>query len=485
MAHYNYQRLSAQDTSFLVFESPNVPMHIAATQIFDAGPLETGDGGIDFAAIKRSIESILHLVPGYRQKLRWIPFASIPVWVDDADFNIDYHVRHTSLPRPGSIEQLKKLSARIMSIQLDRARPLWEMWVVEGLEGGRFAMVVKMHHCMLDGESGADLATILMSTDPNHELPADVPDYHPRPEPTTTDLIRDDVIRRFTLPIKAIRNFQLFTSETEDMKVELLIRARALGELLGWAVNPSSDTPLNGSLGPHRRCDWLEMPLTTVKRVRKALGCTVNDVILTIVSGAIREYLIRRLVRPEEIDFRVSAPVSIRREEDKGKFGNQVSSWIVRLPVGEADPIARFEAIHKLTQELKATQQALGVEMMMAMAELTPGVLLSLGARAASGPINMIVTNVPGPQMPLYMMGARLMASFPQVPLLENTALGVAIFSYDGMLNWGFNADYTLIPDLRNFRRAIRNSFDELCAAAGVNEAEADVHQLHPEEGQA
>jgi diacylglycerol O-acyltransferase len=481
MSNYNYERLSAQDASFLVFESSNTPMHISATQIYEIGPLTKDDGGVDFPAIRRSIECVLHLIPRYRQKLQWIPFAGLPVWVDDRDFNLDYHLRHTSLPKPGSVDQLKLLSSRIMALQLDRARPLWEMWVVEGLEDGRFAIVTKMHHCMLDGESGADLAQILMSENPDEVLPEEVPAYIPRPEPTPLELLRDEALRRVTLPLQAVRNFQNFTRETQDLREELQTRFKALRDLAGYAVSPSSDSPMNGPLGPHRRFDWLTMSLAQVKTVRKALGCTVNDVVLTIVAGAVRDFLMRRLVRPEQVDFRVSAPVSVRRDDERGTMGNRVSSWIVRLPVEEPDPLRRFEIIHELTQDLKATQQALGVEMMMAAAELTPGVLLSLGARAASGPINAIVTNVPGPQFPLYMMGAKLLESFPQVPLLENTGLGVAIFSYNGQMCWGFNADYALVPDLDAFRRGIQHSFAELQDAAGVHPDGADVHDLHPE----
>jgi WS/DGAT/MGAT family acyltransferase len=481
MPHYKYERLGAQDAAFLLFESPTVHTHIAATQIFELGPLGTEDGGVDIAAIKRATEAVLHLIPRYRQKLAWIPVFNHPVWVDDRDFNLDYHIRHSSLPRPGGIDQLKRLSARIMSMPLDRARPLWETWVVEGLEGDRFATITKIHHCMLDGESGVDLAQILLSPDPKSRLPEDVPAYIPRPAPTAMELFRDELTQRASLPLHALRGFRNFSRETENLRDEIALRARAVGELVGWAVRSPSETPINGPLGPHRNFDWLTMPLDDVKAVRRALGCTINDVVLTTVTGAVRRFLIRRRVRPEEIDFRVSAPVSVRREEEKGKLGNRVSSWIVRLPLGEEDPRKRLNAIHSVTQDLKSSKQALGVEMMMAVAEWTPGILLSLGARAASGPINMIVTNVPGPQFPLYMLGAKLLAPFPQVPLLEGTGIGVALFSYDGNLVWGFNADYGLVPDLEHFRQAIEESFRELGEAAGVGAEGADILELRPE----
>jgi WS/DGAT/MGAT family acyltransferase len=479
VSHFKYDRLSAQDASFLVFETPKVPMHIAGTQVYECGPLGTESGGVDFPAIKEAIASILHLIPRYRQKLAWIPLANMPVWVDDREFSLDYHVRHTALPQPGGMEQLKQLSARIMSHQLDRARPLWEMWIVEGLEDGHFAMISKMHHCMLDGDAGADLAQILMSPHPNARPANDVPPYIPRPEPSSSELLRDEMVRRMTLPLQAIRSLQSFSRETQDLREEIGIRARALRDLVGWAVRPPSETPLNGELGPHRRFDWLTLPLADVKAVRKALGCTVNDVVLTTVAGAVREFLIRRRVRPETVDFRVSAPVSVRREESTSEMGNQVSSWIIRLPVGEPDPLKRLDVLHQMTKELKESRQALGVEMMMAVAEFSPGVLLSLGSRAASGPINMIVTNVPGPQFPLYFLGAKLLYSFPQVPLLANTGLGVALFSYDGQVCWGFNADYAMLPDLADFRHCVESAFRDLSDAAGVpREGMAQVHPI-------
>lgn len=464
---YTYERLSAQDASFLVAERPTVPMHVAGTQIFEAGPLAKPDGGIDIAAFKRATEAVLHLIPRYRQRLKWIPLENHPVWIDDRQFNLDYHIRHTALPRPGGDEQLKHLSARIMAQQLDRARPLWETWVVEGLENNRFAVISKIHHCMMDGAAGVDLAQILMSATPEHEVAERMP-YIPRPSPSGWELLRDSLGRRLALPVEIVRGIERFAGQSHPRQ-EVMTRLNAVRELLAWAIRPASETPMNGRLGPHRRFDWLTMPLADVKAVRKAYGCSLNDVVLTIVSGAVREFLMQRRVHPELIDFRVSAPVSMRRGDEHDTMGNRVSSWILQLPVGEKDPKKRLEQIHRVTQELKESRQALGVETMMAMAEWTPTMLLSLGAQAASGPINMIVTNVPGPQIPLYMLGAKLVEAFPLVPLLANTGCGVALFSYDGKLCWGFNADYELMPDLRTFVRAVESSFKELAAAADVS----------------
>lgn len=486
MVRYNYERLSAQDASFLIAEGPTAFMHVAGVQIFDAGPLERADGGIDFDVFRRAIESILHLLPRYRQRIEWIPFENHPVWVDDREFNLDYHLRHTALPRPGTNEQLKRLAARIMSQQLDRARPLWETWLVEGLQHGRFALINKVHHAMMDGESAADLVHILLSPSPEPEL-SEPMTYIPRPVPSTWELFTDSLRNRVSLPIRAVRDFRRFSEEVSDVRAELWRRLQAIRDLIGWAVRPASSTPLNGRLGPHRRFDWLSMPLADVKRTAKAAGCTVNDVVLATVTGAVREFLLRRRCSLDTIDFRVSAPVSVRREEERGQMGNHVSSWIVRLPIDEADPHRRLMALHAVTDELKRSRQALGVQTMMTVAEWTPSVLLSLGAQAASGPINMIVTNVPGPQIPLYLLGAEMREIYPVVPLLPNTGLGVALFSYHGTLCWGFNADYELVPDLRWFVRAIERSFTGLAAAVRARpgadaprDAPSPVVRLHP-----
>jgi WS/DGAT/MGAT family acyltransferase len=354
-----------------------------------------------------------------------------------------------------------------MSQQLDRARPLWELWVVEGLDGDRFATISKMHHCMIDGSAGVDLAHVLLSLTPEYEIP-EAPPFIPRPAPTQRELLRDELLYRARLPLRALRGYRALRRETRDLVAEVGMRARAIGELVGWAIQPASETPINGATTPHRRFDWLSMSLTEIKSVRKAAGCSVNDVLLTTVSGALREYMKLRNTDPAQLDFRVSSPVSVRRKEERGKLGNRVSSWIVQLPLGESDPVERLQAIHGATRKLKQSNQALGVEMMMQIAEWTPPVLLSLGAQAASGPINSIVTNVPGPQFPLYMFGARMLEMYPVAPLLPEMGLAIAIFSYDGRIFWGFNADYALVPDLGVFVGLVEKSFDEFAGAFGI-----------------
>ncbi len=467
MSRYTYERLSAQDNAFLLWETPSGFMHISATQIYRAGPLATEEGGIDIDAIKRATAAVLHRIPRYRQKLQWIPLENHAVWVDDPHFDLDYHIRHTSLPRPGTDTQLKQLAARVMAQQLDRTKPLWETWVVEGLRGDRFALINKLHHCMVDGSSGVGIADILMTTRPETEVP-DPPTFVPRPSPTARQLWLDAALRRLTLPLDALRGARRLRWEAEHLSADVANRLRALRELVGFSVKPPSRTPINRSVGPHRKVDWVTMELADVKAVRKAFGCTVNDVVLTTVTGAIRDFLLRRQMRPERVDFRASAPVSMRRGEDRGQLGNQVSSWIVTLPVGELDPRRQLDAIHENTQALKDSRQALGVETINTIAEWTTSSLLSLGAQAGSAACNTIVTNVPGPQFPLYLLGAELESIFPQVPLMPNMGLGIALISYNGRVFWGFNADPAMLPDLAEFAEGVRTAFGRVAEAAGV-----------------
>ncbi len=476
----NYDRLTALDTSFLIFEKPNQYTHVASTQIFDAGPLRRPDGGIDFARIRDAHERLLHRIPRYRQVIRWIPVYQHPVWVDDAEFNLDYHLRHTSLPRPGTDAQLKRLSARIMQQHLDRSRPLWETWVVEGLEGDRFALISKIHHCMIDGVSGVDLIQVLLSTDPHAELP-DPPAYVPRPEPTRGELLRDEVQRRVTLPLRALQDFRAFASEAQDLRREIGVRLRAVRETLANASN-ASETPINQPVGPHRRWDWLKIDVAEIKQIRKKLGGSLNDVVLTVVTGGFRRFFQRRGLDVRELDFRVMTPVSVRSESERGTLGNRVSAWVIRLPLGEADPRKQLAAIEERTTELKETRQAIGATLLTEVAEWTPTTLLSLGARnnLRALPINTVCTNVPGPQELMYLCGARLLEAWPHVPLAENVGLGIALLSYDGKLHWGVTGDYDLVPDIADFIAALGEAYQDLRELAGIGDvpAELDPHPV-------
>jgi WS/DGAT/MGAT family acyltransferase len=468
MARYAYDRLTALDHSFLLFEKPNAYMHVASTQIFEMGPLRTPDGGVDAEAIKRAVADSLHRIPRYRQKLMTIPIEGRPVWVDDPTFNIDYHIRHTSLPRPGSDRQLKRLSARVMQQHLDRQRPLWEIWIVEGLEGDRFAMISKVHHCMIDGVSGVDLLRILMAPTPDHEIP-EPPPYIPRPAPSGTELLIDELRRRLTLPLQAIGDIGEFLTEARDVRRDLASRLRSVSNVLGRTLRSTSETPLNRPIGPHRRFDWFAMDLAEIKSLRRALGGSLNDIVLTVVAGAVRRFLQGRQCDPDELEFRVMAPVSVRSAEEQGTLGNRVSAWIIDLPIDERDPKVQLAKISEQTAELKASKEAVAAELLTQAAEFTPTALLALGARNATRalPFNLVVTNVPGPQQPMYMLGARMLDIYPHVPLIDYLCLGIALMSYDGKLHWGFNADYDTLPDLHPFVEDVQAVYAELSELAG------------------
>ncbi len=474
--NYRYERLSGQDGAFLSGETPTAHMHIGGVSVFESGDLATGAGGIDFPRLRAATESVLHDIPRYRERLMWTPLTGNAVWVDDPDFNLDYHLRHTSLPKPGGPQQLKALAGRIMAKQLDRERPLWEVWFVEGLSGGeRYAMIHKIHHCMIDGVSGADLSQILFSLQPESEIPPPEP-YVPRPSPGRGELLRDELLNRARIPFELLRGLQSLRGEGQAVaRVQAIQRLRAVGALVAQAFDPPSATPINGPLGPHRRFDWLTLPLADVKALRRAGDCTINDVVLAIASGAFREYLALRSVDPAQLQFRASAPVSMRSEAERGTLGNRVSSWLLRLPLEIADPLERLRALRESTRALKEENQALGVETMMQVAEWTPPVLLSLGVQAAGGQANTIITNVPGPQFPLYMLGSRLLYMYPMAPLLDGIGVAIALFSYNGKLSWGFVADYNLLPDLSVFVRAVQSSFDELAKALDVQTTVDDL----------
>jgi len=472
MAQYMYEPLSPQDQSFLVLETPQLHMHVSSTQIFELGPLASGDGGVDFERIKRFIGSVLHRIPRYRQKVLAVPLAGTAVWVDDPHFELGYHVRHTALPRPGGDEQLRRLSSRVMAQPLDRARPLWEIWVVEGLAGGRFALVSKIHHCMIDGSSGVDISQILQSRTPERRI-GEAPPFVPRPTPSSAELVAHALRWRLALPVRALRGLAALRRESEDLLGAVALRARVLARTFTDQYARASETPINGEVGPHRAFGWLEMDLAELKSARRAYGCTLNDLVLAITTGACRDYLRLRGTRPEDLDFRIQAPVSVRSDDEKGRLGNRVSGWMIRLPLDQEDPRRQLDQIQERTRELKESRQALGVDMLMkAMGEM-PTALLSLGVQAAAGGINTFVTNVPGPQFPLYLQGARMLAMYPQAPLLHRLGLTIALISYDGRVCWGLNADPGLVPDLDEFVAAVRRSHARVLAAAGAEPAAA------------
>ena len=466
----HFEPLSHLDASFLALESPSTHMHVGAVVQFEAAQLKLADGGIDIGRIKAHILGKLQYIPRYRQRLAFVPATRHPVWVDDDHFNFDYHVRHTSLPRPGTDEQLKLLAGRIVSQQLDRAKPLWELWVVEGLEDDRFAIIAKIHHCMIDGVSGIDLTGILLNVVPTTAVePPD--EWTPRPAPTNTQIVVAEAARVTRRTIDSMSSLRSLRTRSRELAMVGGGRAFAAFNSLrsGW-LSSASRTPLNPDVGPNRRVDWTESRLDDIKEIRRALGGSINDVLLAVVAGAIRQFLTEdRRFDVDGIEFRAMVPVSTRQADQRGSLGNQVAMWLVNMPLSEPAPLLRLQKVHQETARLKQTNQALGASTLVELSRGTPLTLISMANRVVGPivrPFNLTVTNVPGPQFPMYLLEAKMIASFPIVPLWSQHGLGLAIFSYDGKLHWGIHADFDAIPDTDRVAAAISTSIEELLEAA-------------------
>jgi WS/DGAT/MGAT family acyltransferase len=463
-----YQRLSAQDGSFLHFEHRATPMHVAALAIFEAGPLASADGGLDAERLAKHVESRLHLLPLYRRKLAFTPLERHPVWVDDERFDFSYHLRRAGLPPPGDARALQELVARVLSQPLDRARPLWELWLVEGLAGGRFAIVSKVHHCMVDGVSGANLLTLLFSPRADEAVGA-VPAWTPRPAPASARLLLDDAVRGATRPFALAARAGRALREPSRAWADLAEGAAALGEALGAGLRVASTTPLNRPTGPHRRVEWHVVELEQVKEVKRRLGGTVNDVVLAAVAGALHRFLEERGNWLAKLDYRVVIPVNMRPPGDTLRVANRVSAMFLSLPVAESDPLRRLATIQAETRRLKGSRAAEGTDLLVRFADWTDSPWLTrFGVRLVSRlrPYHLIVTNVPGPQLPLYVLGAPLVELIPFLPLFHRQGLGVAVLSYRDRIGWGLVADREIVPDLSRLTRALDASLLELHDAA-------------------
>jgi WS/DGAT/MGAT family acyltransferase len=468
MSGFAYARLTGLDRSFLIYESPSSPMHVGAVQIYEAGPLRGADGSIDIERIQAWVESRLHRIPRYRQRVVSAPFDGHPIWVDDARFNLRYHVRHSRLPRPGTDRILKRTCARLLEQRLDLSKPPWELWVVEGLENDRVAVVSKTHHCMIDGSSGVDVMTLLMAAEPTGEVEPP-PVWVPLRAPSAFEYARGEIARRAGAPFRLAETMRRVVTDEGGARGELSERAQALWRVVAKSVSGATRVPFNQPIGPHRRFDWLSMSLESVRTVRDRFGGTVNDVVLTVVAGALRVYLHRvRQIDVDGLDFKVMVPVNVRAAEERGHLGNRVAAWLLSLPLAERDSVRRLALVRDETRRLAQRHEALGLETMTQALEWLGSTPISLGARLArsSAPFNMVVTNVPGPRDPQYLLGARMLDAYPVVPLMGTLGLGVALFSYAGTLYWGFTADWDLVPDLHELVLSVDREFERLLARA-------------------
>ena len=462
-------RLTAVDASFLTNESSNSHMHVGAILIFEGPPPKYVD-------LVEHVRSRLNLVPRFRQKLVVPPLeAGRPLWADDVNFNLTYHIRHTALPQPGGEAQLKRLAGRVFSQQLDRSKPLWEMWLAQGLERDRFAILTKTHHAMVDGISGVDIGTVLFDFEREPETPPAEDEWVPQPEPGTSELVARGIADAVAAPvglaeraIDAIRN----PETTARKAVEAL---EGLSEIVTAFADPAPDVPLNLEIGPHRRYVWARSELATFKRIKDSLGGTVNDVVLAVVTGALRSWLDRRGIRTEGLELRALVPVSIRSEDERGDLGNRIALMRGPLPVYVEDPVRRLRVISEEMEGLKRSKQALGAEVISRFNDFAPPTLLAQASRInfSTRLFNTIVTNVPGPQMPLFVLGREMEEVFPVAFLPENHALAVAIMSYNGKVGFGLLADYDSMEDIELLSEGIAGSLAELEQAAGAATAAA------------
>ncbi|MFD0686724.1 WS/DGAT/MGAT family O-acyltransferase [Actinomadura fibrosa] len=449
--------MSGLDAGFYFADSASAPLHIASVTVFE-GPAPT------YGEVVRAVIGKMPLVPRYRQRVRTVPLhLGRPVWVDDPHFQILYHVRHTALPAPGNADQLRNLAGRVLSQRLDPAKPLWEVWLIEGLEDGRWALITKVHHCVVDGVGGIDLLTTLfdLEREPAPADPGELPP--PEPEPSAAELLAASLRTQVTEPLRSLgrvagRARGLLSGET------LRTVGADIPRTLGQLARPTTGS-LNGPLGPHRRWMWTHAELDEIREIRKAFGGTVNDVILTAVTAGFRAVLDKRGELKDGTLVRTLVPVSVRAQDERGDVTNRVSGVLVNLPVGEGDPRRRLFEVRRQMNDVKRTHRAAGGEVLAGLAAFAP-TLLALGSRYAlsqSQPlVQTVVTNVPGPPFPLYVLGRRLERLYPFVPLAAGVRAGVAIFSYEGRLTFGLTGDFDGMPDLDVLASGIRAGFDEL-----------------------
>jgi diacylglycerol O-acyltransferase len=456
-------RLTGLDASFLHLERHGAHMHVAACMTFEGDPPDHDD-------LVEAIEARLHLVPRYRQRLAFVPLQQgRPVWVDDPHFNLRYHVRHTALPAPGGDEQLRRLCGRLFSHRLDRTKPLWELWLVEGYRRDHFAVISKTHHALVDGISGVDLVTVLFDTAPD-PMPVPGPDapWVPRPLPSDAQLLADALLERSTVPQEMVRGVRHALRRPRQIAESARDALVGVGALAFTGLNPAPPSPLNRQIGPHRRFTWVDAELDDFRAVKSALGGTVNDVVLTAVAGALGRYLRRHGHDTHDLTLKAMVPVSVRADLERGALGNRVAAMMAPLPVGVEDPQERLTIVRDAMADIKRSGQAIGAQALTELTGFAPPTVMAQASRLASRQrfFNLVVTNVPGPQHPLYLLGRRLEAIYPMVPLARNQALGIALMSYAGALDFGLNADYDAVEDLDDLAGDVRESIAELTAAA-------------------
>ncbi|SFP31389.1 acyltransferase, WS/DGAT/MGAT [Geodermatophilus dictyosporus] len=463
-------RLSATDAGFYYAESEDAPLHVGSVSVFEGPAPSYGD-------LVRLLLSKMPQVPRYRQRVRRVPLdLGRPVWVDDPHFQILYHVRHTAVPKPGGPEQLRNLAGRVLGQRLDMAKPLWEVWLVEGLEDDRWAVISKVHHCMVDGIAGTDLMQVVFDLDPDAEHAAPR-DWSPQRSPSGAGLVAGALTETVTAPLRQLTaGPAAVTGGAKGLVSSARAAASVLPALARQAVTPTART-LTGPIGPHRRWAWADAEFAEFKAARTALGGTVNDVVLTAITRGFRDLLEGRGALGADTVVRTMVPISVRQAGERGSLDNRVTAAFVDLPVGERDVRERLASIRRQMDEHKRTMAAVDARSIIAMGDFMAPTMLALGVRASMQAGQMwcqaVTTNVPGPRVPLYLLGRRMVSAHPYVPIAGGTRISIGIFSYLNSMTFGINADFDAFPDVDVLSEGIRRGVDELVALAAGRPAAA------------
>jgi len=457
-----YEPMTGRDAWFLYAEKPNVPLDIGTVYIFESE--SQAPGGAGALGIEETVRRRLHLVPRYRQKVKRVPLnLSHPVWVDDENFDLGYHVRREVLQPPGDGATFRDTVARILSRPMDMRRPLWEMTVVTGLRNGRVALLNRAHHAMVDGVSSADILTLLLDISPEQaEVQTPVESWQPRPAPTSWELIRRKLINLSRDEVGATRRVR------RGVRSAFRQPWRQILAFSASSFRPRPRLFFNRNIGLQRTGRGVKMPLSDIRAVKTRFGCTVNDAVLGVIAEGLHRWLIERGEQcPDAV--RVFCPVSVRDESEHNKLGNRISGMVVELPIGAVSMEERLQHISRRTAELKRSGQAIAADRLAALADWAPSTLMVRAGRLMSnqqGGANLNVTNVPGPQFPLYTGGAQLLEAWPFAPLYPGMGMGIAVVSYNGNLYFGFTADPTVVPDIDGFTRHIKEASTSAVALA-------------------
>jgi diacylglycerol O-acyltransferase len=461
------ERLGPQDASFLYLESPSVHQHVGGVAILD--PSTAPSGRLTYPDLVRVISSRLHLAPRFRQRVLFPPFATArPVWVDDVNLDIAFHMRRAALPSPGGHRELVDYIQRVISRPLDRTKPLWELYLIEGMEDGLAAILTKVHHSMVDGLAAIDLASAVYDFAPEPQI-LTPPPWEPEPEPSRLDLLLDAVTEQMTHPARGLADLAQRTLQTPARV------ARQAGDILGGLMDVvgagvlAPPSPFNRRVGPNRRFAMVESPVQTFKDIKRALGATVNDVVLATVAGGLYRFLRHRGEPTRARSLRAMVPVSVRSKDERSAMGNRVSSIFVDLPVGPMGAKRRLSLIRERTKHLKESNYAVGAEFLMNIGSWAPPTIHAMAARLAARTrvINLVVSNVPGPQIPMYIAGAKLLAQYPIMPIAESMGLSIAATSLAGTMAFGLTADWDTLPDIEFLADAMEEALGELRKAAG------------------